>query len=96
MSHIVKIQLQSLSERLKDRDITLSWSETLVEHLGNTGYDPSFGARPLKRLIQKELINMLSRKILENEIPNHTTVHLDFKENAITTEIKPTASLPLQ
>ncbi|MGZ8454406.1 MAG: ATP-dependent chaperone ClpB [Candidatus Binatia bacterium] len=64
---ITDIQLRRLQQRLDDRRITLKLTEAAREHLATTGYDPNYGARPLKRLIQKEIETALGRLILKGE-----------------------------
>ncbi|HRH39674.1 MAG TPA: AAA family ATPase, partial [Flavobacteriales bacterium] len=65
---IVKLQLHMLLTKLEEKDIRLVPSEELIEHISNTGFDPQFGARPIKRMIQKELLNELSRQIIAGTI----------------------------
>ncbi len=67
MSDIVKLQIMRLQNRLKDRKLTLVLDTAAMEWLANAGYDPVYGARPLKRVIQSELENLLARKILAGE-----------------------------
>lgn len=57
---IVKLQLHMLMQKLEEKDIHLIPSEELIAHISTTGFDPQFGARPIKRMIQKELLNELS------------------------------------
>jgi ATP-dependent Clp protease ATP-binding subunit ClpB len=85
MSKIVDIQLQLLRKRLLDRDIAVSWSEGLVHYLAKEGYDPLFGARPLKRLIQEAVLNPLSKQILEGKIISGEKVRLDWKKDQLET-----------
>lgn len=68
MAKIVEIQLKLVKKRIAERDIDLQWDKHVVEYLAKEGYDPSFGARPLKRLIQQSVVNMLSKAILEGTI----------------------------
>ncbi|MBI2707466.1 MAG: AAA family ATPase, partial [Proteobacteria bacterium] len=68
MNGIVKIQLQHLLKLLKDRKITLDLDDVALTWLGDQGYDPAYGARPLKRVIQRELQNPLATLILEGKI----------------------------
>jgi ATP-dependent Clp protease ATP-binding subunit ClpB len=68
IAEIVEIQLQSLARTVADRGIRLTWTEEGKGYLAGRGYDPTFGARPLKRLIQKEVSDALARKILRNEL----------------------------
>jgi ATP-dependent Clp protease ATP-binding subunit ClpB len=65
---IIDIQLQQLRKLLQESGIQLQFSEYVLEFLAENGYDPQFGARPLKRLIQKAIVNQLSRRILAGDI----------------------------
>lgn len=76
MEKIVTIQLKLLEKRMRDRDVHLTWTSEVVAHLGKEGYDARFGARPLKRYIQQEVVNQLSTAILEGKIPPNSTVKL--------------------
>jgi ATP-dependent Clp protease ATP-binding subunit ClpB len=77
---IVDIQLERLRRRLAERRITLELSDAARRHLVKVGYDPSYGARPLKRTIQKELETPLGRKILAGEIDDGETVDVGFDD----------------
>ncbi len=61
---IVKLQLHMLLHKLEEKDIHHIPSEELIAHISSTGFDPQFGARPIKRMIQKELLNELSKQII--------------------------------
>ena len=76
MKGIVTIQLERLRKLLADRKITLEVDAAASAWLANTGYDPVYGARPLKRVIQRELQNPLAQQILEGRIPDGSTVHV--------------------
>jgi ATP-dependent Clp protease ATP-binding subunit ClpB len=88
MKEIAAIQLNRLAKRLKERQVELKWSEALLAALAEQGYDPGYGARPLKRLIQNEIINQLSNAIIEGKVPDKCTVHLDHKNGAYTYSIE--------
>ena len=75
---IVDLQVAYLARRLAGRKMSLDLSEAAREHLARTGYDPAFGARPLKRLIQKEIENPLARKILEGEFADGDRIAADY------------------
>jgi len=77
---IAKIQIDKLAKRLKERDIDLEITDAALDYLGNIGYDPVYGARPLKRAIQTELENPLSRAILNGEFKPGDTVVVDVKD----------------
>jgi len=65
---IVKLQLHMLLQKLEEKDIHLIPSEELIDHIRSTGFDPQFGARPIKRMIQKELLNELSKQIIAGSL----------------------------
>ncbi|MFN3604377.1 MAG: ATP-dependent chaperone ClpB [Leptonema sp. (in: bacteria)] len=86
LREIVKIQLKIFKERAKEKGLHLQFSKELVEWLSKKGYDPQFGARPLKRLIQKEIGNFLAKTILEgNYIPEKEYV-LHISRDSLTLE----------
>jgi ATP-dependent Clp protease ATP-binding subunit ClpB len=74
---IVEIQLARLRKRLEERKIELELTDRALDYLAEHGYDPSFGARPLKRLIQRELETALGRKLLAGEIRDGSRVKVD-------------------
>ncbi len=80
---IAKIQLRKVEERLARRGITLKLSKAALAHLAEAGYDEAFGARPLKRLIQNEILDELSLRILEGKIKEGDTVDVDCKGGKI-------------
>ena len=77
MKNIVEIQINRLRPRLQDRHITLHISDAAKELLANMGYDPQFGARPLKRVIQREVENRIARAILDGTVRDGDTVEID-------------------
>jgi ATP-dependent Clp protease ATP-binding subunit ClpB len=81
---IVEIQLRNLRKRLEERKIALELTPAAVEALSDEGYDPQFGARPLKRVIQQRLENPLAERILKGECPPGTTVTVDFVGKTFT------------
>lgn len=88
MEKIVDIQMRYVQKRLRERSITLSWSDACRKYLAEEGYDPGFGARPLKRLIQQEVLNRISDALLRGEIPNQSHLELDYNGKEIRLEIK--------
>src|SRR5258708_17055629 len=76
MKGIVEIQLERLKKLLADRKITLELDGGAEAWLADKGYDPVYGARPLKRVIQRELQNPLAQQILEGRIPDSATVRV--------------------
>lgn len=88
MEKIVLIQLEHIAKRLRDRQVILKWNKNAVSHLAEAGYDPFFGARPLKRLIQQEVVNMLSKAILEGKIPPESTVEIKYDKDHFSYTVK--------
>lgn len=74
---IVKLQLQLLSKRLEGQGIELTASREAVEYIAEKGFDPQFGARPVKRLIQKEVLNALSKQLLAGTIEREEPIVMD-------------------
>ena len=82
MQGIANIQLQRLRKRLAERDLGLDISPAALAQLVEVGYDPVFGARPLKRAIQTHLENPLAQRILAGDFLPGSTVHVDYQEGA--------------
>ncbi|MGZ3913101.1 MAG: ATP-dependent Clp protease ATP-binding subunit, partial [Flavisolibacter sp.] len=80
---IIKIQLEGLKNLVAQSGIQLRFSDYLIDYLGENGFDAQFGARPLKRLIQKELVNQLSKKILAGDIDKSHPVLVDVFDGVV-------------
>jgi len=80
---IVNIQLNNLKRLVAQSGIQLEFSDYALDFLAEQGFDPQFGARPLKRLIQKEIVNRLSRRILAGEIDKSQPVLVDVFDNTV-------------
>jgi ATP-dependent Clp protease ATP-binding subunit ClpB len=80
MKNIAKTQLAKLSNRLMEKEYLVEFSENLTEYLANKGFDPVYGARPLKRLIQREAEDLLAGKIIMGEIPPNKKITMDYDE----------------
>ncbi len=83
LKKIVEIQLRRLSKRLEAQKITLDLSDSAKELLAREGYDPVYGARPLRRTIQKEILDPLSIDILEGKVREGQTVHVNAKDGVL-------------
>ena len=77
---IVQYQLRGFNDMLAKRNIIMTATQDAVDYLMNKGYDPVFGARPLKRVIQQEVLNKLSREILAGNINDGDRITLDYFE----------------
>lgn len=86
MMHIVKIQLQEVTQRLKEKQLEVVFSDGVYLWLAEKGFDPQFGARPLKRLIQAEVLNPLAKKIIAQEYKDKSKVIVSLKDQHIVFE----------
>jgi ATP-dependent Clp protease ATP-binding subunit ClpB len=80
---IVELQLALLRARLADRHITLELTDAAKEHIAREGYDPVYGARPLKRFLQRALETPLSRQLVAGIVTDHTRVCVEFKQGEL-------------
>ncbi|KYG65955.1 ATP-dependent chaperone ClpB [Bdellovibrio bacteriovorus] len=81
---IVKVQLDLVAQRLKAKKIGIDFSKEAIAFLAKKGYDPIYGARPLKRVIQTELLNPLSREIIAGKVKSGDTVHVKANDAGLT------------
>ncbi|HOM09849.1 MAG TPA: ATP-dependent chaperone ClpB [Spirochaetota bacterium] len=88
INKIIMIQLNEVGKRLKERGISLELTPKALDYLVEVGFDPQFGARPLKRAMQRHLLNPLSVKILAGEVMDDDTVLVDFKNGQIQFNVK--------
>jgi ATP-dependent Clp protease ATP-binding subunit ClpB len=93
LRQIVGIQLKRIERLLADQKITLELSSTAQDYLAEVGYDPVYGARPLKRAIQRKLENTIATKLLENTFVEGDTIVIDCVDNNLTFNKKATISL---
>jgi ATP-dependent Clp protease ATP-binding subunit ClpB len=80
---IIKIQLENLKYLVGQNGIQLQFSDYLLDHLAENGFDPQYGARPLKRFIQKEIVNGLSKKILAGDVDKSHPVLVDVFDSVV-------------
>lgn len=80
---IIQIQLEALQKRVAKQGIQLRFSDYAVDYFAEQGFDPQFGARPLKRLIQKEIINLLSKKIISGDLDVSKPVLIDVFDGVV-------------
>jgi len=95
LRQIVSIQVKRLEKLLAEQKISLDLSDAAKNYIADVGYDPVYGARPLKRAIQKELENPLANKILENTFVEGDTIVIDCVDNSLTFSNKVTVVLAL-
>jgi len=87
---ITSIQLENLRERLSERDLQLEVSEAAINHIAKMGYDPVYGARPLKRIIQQELENPIAKDMLEEKFLPGDIIFVDYIDGKIKLTAKKT------
>ena len=80
VAQIVDLQLEKLSDLLKKRGLNLTVTEAARNHIAAEGYDPQFGARPVKRVIQQSIQNPLATELLKGEYPEDSTIEVDFED----------------
>ncbi len=83
VKQIVDLMIKKLEKRLKDKNLKLQISDSAKEYLANRGYDPAFGARPLRRVIEREVETPLATKLIAGEIEEGDTVMIDVKDGKI-------------
>ncbi len=83
VKQIVDLMIKKLEKRLQDKELKLQISDSAKEYLANKGYDPAFGARPLRRVIEREVETPLATKLIAGEIEEGDTVMIDVKDGKI-------------
>eukprot|EP01029_Cantina_marsupialis_P005034 TRINITY_DN15349_c0_g1_i1.p1 TRINITY_DN15349_c0_g1~~TRINITY_DN15349_c0_g1_i1.p1 ORF type:complete len:879 (+),score=160.81 TRINITY_DN15349_c0_g1_i1:342-2639(+) len=80
VKQIVRLQFEMVKSMLLKNEISIELSETAVNYLGNAGFDPQFGARPIKRVLQREVLNKLSKQILSESIASNQKILIDVED----------------
>lgn len=83
---ILKLQISQVEKMLEAQDVKLNFTEKALNWLAEKGFDIAYGARPIKRLLQKEVINAVAREIISGKISRGSTVKIDVKDSALTIE----------
>ena len=86
---IVGLQLEHLADRVSDNGLEIEVSEAAIDEIAAVGYDPTYGARPLKRVIQREIQNRLATALLKQDYPEGTTIHIDYNGSDFTFSDQP-------
>jgi ATP-dependent Clp protease ATP-binding subunit ClpB len=86
---IVELQLERLSDRLAESGLSLSVSDAAIDEIASVGYDPTYGARPLKRVIQRQIQNPLATALLRNAYEEGSTVYVDYNGSEFTFNDQP-------
>ncbi|MBE0649049.1 MAG: ATP-dependent chaperone ClpB [Bacteroidales bacterium] len=85
---VVRLQLGIVEKMLEKNNIRLSATDKAIEFIGNVGFDPQYGARPIKRVLQKQVLNELSKMILQGKVDKDSEIMVDVKDGALVFENK--------
>ncbi|HEY9814032.1 MAG TPA: AAA family ATPase, partial [Candidatus Sericytochromatia bacterium] len=96
LRYIVQLQIKRLQERLRDRKMFLKLSESALDFLAEVGYDPVYGARPLKRAIQRELETQIAKSILRGDFNDGDTIYVDVENERLAFKRLPAELLTAQ
>ena len=83
VSEIVKIQFEGIRKLLAEKDLKITATEEALDWLSQLGYDPQFGARPVKRVMQKQILNELSKQLLAGAVNKDNEIILDMFDNKL-------------
>ena len=81
---ILRMQMHDLQEKLSENGVTVEFTEGFEDYMSTKGYEPQYGARPIKRLMQKELINLLAKSILDGHVRRDSVILVDVVDGQIT------------
>ncbi len=88
VKNIIKLILEDINHKLKEQFIKVEFTDNALDFIVNEAYDPAYGARPLKRFVQKDIETNLSKMILSNEIPENSTILIDSDGEKLTYTVK--------
>lgn len=88
IKEIVKLQVDIVAKRLNEKGIVLNVDDSVLEHLAKVGYNPEYGARPLKRVIQNEILNPIAEFIIKRRVESGATVSVSYKDDKVSIDIK--------
>ena len=80
---ILRMQMTDLQEKLSENGVTISFTPAFEDYMSTKGYEPAYGARPIKRLMQKELVNLLAKNILEERVQRDSQIVVDMQDDRI-------------
>lgn len=81
---ILEIMIRDLKEKLSESDVSIDFTEEFKDYMSTKGYEPAYGARPIKRLMQRELINILAKAILDGTVQKDSTIEVSIKDGKVT------------
>ncbi len=80
---ILKMQIRDLQEKLSENGVTIGFTQEFEDYMSTKGYEPAYGARPIKRLMQKELVNLLAKEILDGHVNRESAIEVTVKDGKI-------------
>lgn len=80
---ILNLQLEALKKKMEEHGIDIEFSRNFIEYMSEKGYDPAYGARPIKRILQRELVNMLAKDLIDGSISKDKPVLVDVVDDSI-------------
>jgi ATP-dependent Clp protease ATP-binding subunit ClpB len=83
IKEIVRLQFGRIAARLRENEIEASLSDDAIQWIADKGYDPQFGARPIKRLLEKNIVSELSKAILDGSVTKETSILIDCKKDTL-------------
>ena len=81
---ILHLQMDDLKKKLSQNGVTITFTDGFVDYMSTKGYEPAYGARPIKRLMQRELVNILAKEILDGRVHRDSVIEIDVKDGQIT------------
>ena len=85
---ILHLQMNDLKKKLEQNGVTITFTEGFVDYMSTKGYEPAYGARPIKRLMQRELVNLLAKAILDGHVHRDSVIEVDVKDGQIVVNDK--------
>src|SRR5579875_3905 len=89
IKHILDLQIKEIEKLLKPKRISLRLYQTAHDFILKEAYDPKYGARPIRRYLQKHLVTVLSKLYIDNQLTNNCLVHIQARDNQLTFRVEP-------
>jgi ATP-dependent Clp protease ATP-binding subunit ClpB len=80
---ILRMQIADLKEKLAENGVSITFTSEFEDYMSTKGYEPAYGARPIKRLMQKELVNLLAKAVLDGSVRRDSVIEIDIKAGQI-------------
>ena len=85
---ILRMQMKSLQDKLSENGVSIEFTQEFEDYMSTKGYEPAYGARPIKRLMQKELVNLLAKSVLDGSVRRDSVISVSVDEGRITFSAK--------